>query len=102
VASTNKSKKAQRKPIGSIVRKTRWAEAQRVICFAQWCEETEERFLDCLAASCSVTKPCEEAEVAPTTVYRQRRKRADFALKWQVALDQGYEKLEFGLVEAAN
>ena len=40
--------------------------------------------------------------MAQTTVYRQRRKRADFAHKWQVALEQGYAKLEFGLVEAAN
>lgn len=91
-----------RKPIGSIVRRTRWSEAQRVQCFAQWCEETEERFLDCLAVHCNVTMACQEAQVAATTVYRQRRKRADFAHKWQAALEQGYARLELGLVEAAN
>ena len=95
-------RKAARKPIGSIVRKTRWAEAQRVQCFAQWCDETEEKFLDCLAASCNVTVACAEAGVAHTTVYRQRRQRADFAQKWQAALEQGYARLELALVEAAN
>lgn len=91
-----------RKPIGTIVRRTRWAEAQRVVCYAQWCEETEERFLDALATSCNVGAACEEAGVARVTVYRQRRNRADFALKWQAALEQGYARLELALVEAAN
>jgi len=68
----------------------------------QWCDEDEDVFLDCLAATCSVTLACEQADVAHTTVYRQRRLRADFALKWQAALEQGYAQLEMGLVEAAN
>ena len=86
----------------SIVRKTRWAPAQRVRCHSQWSEEAEDRFLDSLAANCNVEMACREAGVAHTTVYRQRRKRADFALKWQAALEQGYARLELGLVEAAN
>ena len=87
---------------GTVVRRTRWAPAQRVRAHVHWCAEDEEVFLDCLAATCSVTLACEQADVAPTTVYRQRRTRADFALKWQAALEQGYAKLEMGLVEAAN
>ncbi len=98
----NDKAKGERKPIGTIVRKTRWAEAQRVQCFVQWCEETEERFIDCLAASCNVHQACKEAGVAPATVYRQRRQRADFAVKWQAALEQGYARLELGLVQQAN
>ena len=87
---------------GTVVRRTRWAPAQRVRAHKQWCDEDEEIFLDCLAATCSVTLACEEADVAHTTVYRQRRMRADFAMKWQAALEQGYAQLEMGLVEAAN
>ena len=87
---------------GTVVRRTRWAPAQRVRAQRQWCEEDEEKFLDCLAATCSVQMACEQADVPPTTVYRQRRKRADFALNWQAALEQGYAALEMQLVEAAN
>ena len=93
---------AGKKAAGTIVRATRWGPAQQVRCHAQWCDENEEKFLDCLAASCNVTMACEEAGVAHTTVYRQRRKRADFALKWQAALEQGYARLEMQLVEAAS
>ena len=87
---------------GTVVRRTRWAPAQRVRAHKQWCDEDEEVFLDCLAATCNVEMACEQADVAHTTVYRQRRTRADFALKWQAALEQGYAQLEMGLVAAAN
>lgn len=69
--------------------------------YKQWCDEDEELFLDCLAASCNVLLACEQADVAPTTVYRQRRRRADFKKKWQEALEQGYARLEMALVAAA-
>lgn len=94
--------RTRKQQAGTVVRRTRWAPAQRVRAHKQWCEEDEEIFLDCLAATCSVTLACEQADVAHTTVYRQRRLRADFALKWQVALEQGYAALEMQLVEAAK
>ena len=70
--------------------------------YKQWSEADEELFLDCLAASCNVRTACEAADVAPTTVYRQRRMRADFAIKWQAALEQGYARLELALLRSAT
>lgn len=84
-----------------MVRRTRWAPAQRVRAYKQWSDEDEEIFLDCLAASCNVVIACEQADVSHTTVYRQRRLRADFAGKWQAALEQGYARLEMALLRSA-
>lgn len=84
-----------------MVRRTRWAPAQRVRVYRQWSDENEELFLDCLAASCNVGIACEQADVCHTTVYRQRRMRADFAAKWQAALEQGYARLEMALLRSA-
>ena len=86
---------------GSTVRYWRDGRAKRVRCFTQWSEEVEELFLDVLAATCNVTIAAEQAQVGYTSVYRQRRLRADFAAKWQAALAQGYARLEMALVEAA-
>jgi FixJ family two-component response regulator len=85
----------------SKVRYWRDGRAKRVRCFTQWSEEVEELFLDALAATCNVTIAAEQAQVGHTSVYRQRRLRADFAAKWQAALAQGYARLEMALVEAA-
>lgn len=97
-AATLAGRRAERKR--SIVRRTKYG-AQRVRCLTQWSEEVEELFLDLLAASCNVTLACEEAGVGHTSVYRQRRTRADFAAKWQGALEQGYARLEVELVRTA-
>ena len=70
---------------GSIVRYARAStgsdpRAKRVRCQVQWSEEVEEAFLDVLAATCNVSLAGEAVGVGHTSVYRQRRKRADFAL----------------------
>ena len=65
--------RATKETAGTVVRRTRWAPAQRVRAHQQWCDEDEELFLDCLAATCNVTLACEQADVSHTTVYRQRR-----------------------------
>jgi len=83
-----------------VVRRTRWG-MQRVRCRRQWTERAEERFLDQLAASCNVETSCQEAGVSHTTVYRHRRKRPEFAAKWQEALEQGYARLEMVALEGA-
>jgi hypothetical protein len=97
-----RGQRAKRGEAGTVVRRTRWAPAQAVRAQRQWCAADEDRFLDCLAATCNVQMACAEADVAPVSVYRQRRRRADFALKWQAALEQGYAALEMQLVEAAK
>ena len=88
---------------GSCVHYTNTGHAQRVFTPGkQWSDEAEEEFLDCLAASCNVSWSAGQAGVAHTTVYRHRRLRAEFASRWQAALEQGYARLEMGLIEAAN
>jgi hypothetical protein len=68
----------------------------------QWSDEAEEAFFDRLAASCNVRASAASVGFTAFTVYRQRRMRPDFALKWQAALEQGYARLEMALLEAAN
>jgi hypothetical protein len=68
----------------------------------QWSEEAEEQFFDHLAASCNVRASAEATGFTAFTVYRQRRMRPDFAEKWRLALEQGYDRLEMALLEAAN
>lgn len=68
---------------------------------AQWSDEAEELFLDVLASSCNVKMAAEATGFHTQTAYRMRRLRPDFAARWQQALEQGYVRLEFALVEAA-
>ena len=68
----------------------------------QWCEAVEEEFFDLLAASCNVSWATEQVGFATPTVYRMRRMRPDFAARWQVALEQGYARLEMELLRAAT
>lgn len=99
MARKNVGEKAERAS-GSVRRKTRWG-TQQVRTQTQWCDEIETRFLECLAATSNVGLACEQSGVGPTSAYRQRRKRADFAIKWQEALEQGYARLEAALLRAA-
>ena len=85
---------------GAVVRRTRHG-VQRMRTYVQWCDEREEAFLDALAASCHVIWAAEEAGVSHSSVYRQRRTNAAFAVKWQAALVQGYARLEIEMVRAA-
>ena len=68
---------------------------------AQWSEEAEDQFFDILAASCNVVMAAKATGFAPATAYWHRRRRPEFAARWQQALDQGYARLEMVLVEAA-
>jgi hypothetical protein len=51
-------------------------------------------FLDALVATSNVSAACEAARVCASRVYRARIHDAEFALKWRVALVQGYIHLE--------
>jgi hypothetical protein len=56
--------------------------------------ERKEIFLAELAAACDVEAAAEAAGVDASTVYKHRRKDADFAAAFQEALEQGYARLE--------
>ena len=51
-------------------------------------------FLAELANTSNVAASARKAEVDPSTVYDRRRKDAEFARQWQVALCEGYDNLE--------
>jgi hypothetical protein len=90
-------------PAGSLVRRDCGGRVRRVKTGGyQWSDEAEEEFFDLLAASCNVRASVEAVGFTAPTVYRQRRMRPDFALKWQLALEQGYARLEMALLQAAN
>lgn len=65
-----------------------------------WTPEREDEFLDLLAATCNVRLAAETAGIGSDAVYRRRRQRADFAAKWQAAVEQGYARLEVEFLRA--
>ncbi|MEK6638869.1 MAG: hypothetical protein AABY88_12390 [Pseudomonadota bacterium] len=99
-----KTRLARRRGVaGSRVRYGVKARAQKVKTGgAQWSDEAELLFFDMLAASGNVRMAAAEVGFTTFTVYRQRRMRPDFAARWEVALAQGYARLEMALVAAAN
>jgi hypothetical protein len=90
-------------PRGSRVRYGPTGRAQRVKTGGhQWSDEAEEAFLDHLAADGNIRSATEAVGFTTFTIYRHRRLRPEFAEKMRLALDQGYTRLEAGLIEAAN
>ena len=59
------------------------------------------RFLNHLAATCNVKAAARAAEVASISVYRARRRDPAFARAWQLALAEGYARLEEALLAKA-
>lgn len=58
-------------------------------------------FIEHLGETCNIRLSAERTGVAVTTFYRIRQRDAAFAAAWQGALDEGYRRLEMGLVQAA-
>lgn len=67
----------------------------------QWTPRTEDRFLGVLAASANVKLACEAAGLSVPSAYIHRSKWPAFAERWQAALETGYVRLEFAMVENA-
>jgi hypothetical protein len=68
----------------------------------QWSPRVEDRFLATLAATCNVKAACAEVGLTPASAYGHRRRWAGFARRWRAALEEGYDRLEMGLVAAAG
>lgn len=60
------------------------------------------RFLDELAMTCNVTQSAAAAGVTPSCVYQARQRDPEFRADWQVALEQGYARIEAMLLERAT
>jgi len=67
----------------------------------RWTDAAEAIFLDALAASCNVTWAAEQCGFSTVALYARRRRDPAFAADWQQALEQGWARLEAGLVAAA-
>jgi hypothetical protein len=68
----------------------------------RWSPEAENAFLDTLATTCNVLAAVDACGFSSTTVYYQRRHNPGFAMRWQEALELGYERLEARLLEMAE
>jgi hypothetical protein len=64
-------------------------------------QRSRDEFIVSLSETCNVSLSAERAGVALSTVYKMRQRDAAFAAAWQRALDDGYQRLEMGLVQAA-
>jgi hypothetical protein len=64
----------------------------------RWTSAMRSEFLDQLAGSCNVRASAAAIGVNPISVYRLRRKDAQFAAEWHEALLAGYQLLETELV----
>ena len=60
-----------------------------------------EQFLATLAATCNVRLACETAGVSLSWTYQARARDAEFAERWEEALQQGYVMLEGELMRRA-
>lgn len=64
-------------------------------------QRSRDEFILSLSETCNVSLSAERAGVSVGTVYYKRQHDAAFAEAWQRALDDGYQRLEMGLVQAA-
>jgi hypothetical protein len=68
---------------------------------ARWSKPREIAFLEHLALSSNVAASERVARLTPGTAYRRRRANADFAGAWDVALREGYGRLEAAMLDRA-
>ncbi len=61
----------------------------------------EARFLGVLAASANVKLACAAAGLSVASAYARRNKWPGFGERWKAALENGYVRLEFAMIENA-
>lgn len=64
-------------------------------------QRRRDEYIRHLSETCNVSLSAECAGIALSTVYSIRQRDPAFAAAWQRALDDGYQRLEMGLVQAA-
>jgi hypothetical protein len=64
-------------------------------------QRKRDEFIRHLSETCNVTLSASRVGVAFSTFYKIRQRDAAFAAAWQRALDDGYHRLEAGLLNAA-
>jgi hypothetical protein len=68
----------------------------------QWSPRVEARFLAALAATCNVKAACAEVGLTAASAYNHRNRWPAFAERWDAAVEEGYVRLEVGLIHAAG
>ena len=68
----------------------------------QWSPRVEERFLATLAATCNVKAACAAVGMSAASAYNHRGRWPRFAERWDAAVEEGYVRLELGLIHAAG
>jgi hypothetical protein len=65
----------------------------------QWTPRVEARFLVTLAATCNVKAACAEVGMTAAGAYAHRKRWQRFAERWDAAEEEGFVRLEAGLLE---
>ena len=65
----------------------------------QWSPRVEARFLATLAATCNVKAACAEVGMTAASAYGHRKRWMGFAARWDEAIEEGFMRLEAGLLE---
>jgi hypothetical protein len=68
---------------------------------ARWSQTRQQIFLDHLAASSNVAASERRAGMSAGSAYRLRVQSPEFREAWQAALQEGYGRLELGMLERA-
>lgn len=67
----------------------------------RWTRETQERFFEQLAATVNVAASLRAVGMSAAGAYKARGRSAQFRAAWDAALEEGYQRLEFVLLERA-
>lgn len=68
----------------------------------QWTAAEEARFLGVLSATCNVRLACQEVGLSVASAYGHRNRWAEFAARWDDALEVGYASLQSAMLERAT
>lgn len=66
-----------------------------------WTKAARSTFLLHLAATCNVIASCRTVGKSPAGLYKLRARDGEFAREWDLALEQGYQRLEAELLRRA-
>jgi hypothetical protein len=66
----------------------------------QWTPRTETRFLTALSSTCNVKAACAAVGLTPASAYGHRRRWRTFRSRRNAAIERGYDRIEFALIEA--
>lgn len=79
----------------------RWLQVARAR-LRQWTPRVEARFLRSLAASCNVKRACADVGLSPQSAYDHRNRWPAFAERWDVAIEEGYDRIATAIVASAG